>query len=396
MDNSIEKEIKSLLYNFWIVKDNNPELYYKIKYNQNAIKDFIVKNLGSKLIIHDRFIKLEKIPTILNKNNGINNFIEKLDYIILTIILMYLEDKTRGDKFVLSNLIEYIKNTALTMELDNIPDWNKINDRKSLVRAITYLNEIGVIKVKDESKIKFSDDKNAEALYEATGLSNYVMRIFDGNINTLEEPNEFIKSEFITQDDEKGDIRRYRVFRNILYTPSVSFKNISLSDIDYIRKNRGYIKGELSKKINMDVEITYNMATLFDDINSQEKDNFPNNKKLTEIVLMINSKILEDIKQEKILLDDFETAKVSEVYIENVIKNIKLEKTPYIGKTYLSETDDKFYKDVFEYMEKYNLIEKVEDGIIIYPMISRLIGKTIDIKTSNSEQLDLFGGENEL
>ena len=41
MDNSIEKEMQALLYNFWIVKDEDSQMYYKIKYNQNKLKDFI-------------------------------------------------------------------------------------------------------------------------------------------------------------------------------------------------------------------------------------------------------------------------------------------------------------------------------------------------------------------
>ena len=34
MNNEINKEMKELLYNFWIVKDEEPDMYYQIKYNQ--------------------------------------------------------------------------------------------------------------------------------------------------------------------------------------------------------------------------------------------------------------------------------------------------------------------------------------------------------------------------
>ena len=74
LDNNIIDNFRDLLYNFWIVKDGNEEIYYKIKYNQNKIKDFVSKNLGSNLIIHNRFIKLEKIPSYLVASEGINTF----------------------------------------------------------------------------------------------------------------------------------------------------------------------------------------------------------------------------------------------------------------------------------------------------------------------------------
>lgn len=309
---------------------------------------------------------------------------------------MFLEDKTRGDKFILSDLIEYIKNTAITLELDHVPDWNKVSDRRSFINVINFLKDLYVIKVRDEEKTTFADDMNAEALYETMGISNYVMRIFDSDISTLKIPQDFVKSEFASQDEAKGDVRRYRVFRNILYTPAVFSKDISISDIDYIRKNRLYIKNEVDRKLNMDVEITHNMALLLDSVNSIEKNNFPNTKKITEITLMVNAKILEDIKNGKLILDDFETVTIKESYLESVIQQIRIDKEPYIGKTFSALTDDKFYKEVLEYMEKYNLVKKVGNEVIIYPVIGRLIGKTREVKIDKDEQISLFGGNNEL
>lgn len=395
MNNSIEKELKSLLYNFWIVKDENKDLYYQIKYNQTKIKDFVAKNLGSNLIIHDRFIKLEKIPTVLKESNGIDKFTDVLDYIILSIFLLFLEDKTRGDKFILSDLIDYIKNTAITLKLDHIPDWNKISDRKSLINTISLLRELNVIKLKDEDKTSFIESKEADALYEVKGISNYVMRLFDSDITDLKTASDFIKNEFNSQDEKRGDIRRYKVFRNILYSSMIAMIDLDSSEIDYIKKNRNYIKSELDKKVNLETEITHNMALVYENEDSNYKDNFPNNKKITEIVLMVNAKILEDINNKVITPLEFESIRVKESYLEQIIRSIKETKAPYIGKTYQKLTFDKFYKEVLKYMQKYNFINKENEDIIIYPLISRMIGKTKDV-TNNGEQIDLFGGMDEL
>lgn len=396
MDNSIEKEMKALLYNFWITKDQEKDLYYQIKSNQNKIKDFISKNLGSNLIIHDRFIKLEKIPTIVKTNAKLNNFTSVLEYVILLVMLLFLEDKTRGDYFILSDLIDYVKNTSITLELTHVPDWNKVQDRRCLSNVISLLENLQIIKIKDAGKISFIDSIEAEALYESLGTSNYLMRMFDNDINDLKTPEDFIKNEFISQDEAKGDIRRYKVFRNILYTPLVSSKDITINELDYIKKNRNYIKSEIDKNLNMEVEITHNLVVLYDEESNTEKDNFPNSKKLTDIVLMINNKLLNEINEGKILLDNFEVATIKEDYFENIIKEIKKTKYTYIGKTLSKETDRKFYEMILEYMEKYNFIEKNNEEIIIYPTVSRLIGKTKDIEEDTLKQISLFGGSNEL
>lgn len=396
MNNDIEKEMKALLYNFWITKDKNRDLYYQIKNNQSEIKSFISKNLGSNLIIHDKFIKLEKIPTITKSNAKLNNFSSVLEYVILTIMLLFLEDKTKGDYFVLSDLIEYVKNTSITLELNHIPDWNKVQDRRCLSNVISLLEELEIIKIKDSSKVSFIESKEAEVLYESLGTSNYLMRMFDNDINELITPEDFIKDEFTGQDEEKGDVRRYKVFRNLLYTPAVSSKDLSSNELDYIKRNRTYIKSEIDKKLNMEVEITNNLTILYDEESTTQKDNFPNSKKLTEIVLMVNEKILEEINNNKIMLDNYEIASVKEDYFENIIKEIKRTKAPYVGKTLLRETDKKFYTMILEYMEKYNIVEKKNDEIIIYPTVARLIGKTKNIEPDTLTQTSLFGGNNEL
>ena len=395
-NNCIEKEIKSLLYNFWIMKDTDRDLYYQIKSNQSPIKNFISKNLGSNLIIHDRFIKLEKIPTVIKTNGGISNFTSVLEYVILMIMLLFLEDKTRGDYFILSDLIEYVKNTSITLELNHIPDWNKVQDRRCLSNVILFLEELEVIRLKDAGKVSFIENKDAEMLYESLGTSNYLMRMFDDNINDLTAPEDFIKNEFIIQDEDKGDIRRYKVFRNILYTPAVSSRDISLNELDYIKKNRNYIKSEIDKNLNMEVEITHNLTILYDEESNNEKNNFPNSKKLTEIVLMINDRLLQEINNGKIMLDDFETAIIKEDYFTSIIRDIKRTKASYIGKTLLKETDRRFYEIVLEYMQKYNFIEKIGDEIVIYPTISRIIGKTKDNNDEKTTQMNLFGGNDEL
>lgn len=393
--NGIEKELSALLYNFWITKDDNQELYYSIKYNQDKIKDFVYKNLGSNLIIHDKFVKLEKVVPYVKNNMGLFNNIK--EYIILIITLLYLEDKTNGEKFILSELIEYIKTTSIVLELSNIPDWDKIVDRRYLVNVIDFLTNINAIKIRDKSKENFIDTISAEALFESTGLSNYVMRLFDNGIDNLNTYDEFAKSEFIKQDDSKGDVRRYNVMRSILYTPAVIHSSLSQSEIDYIKKNRFYIKNELSKYLNMEVEITNNMTLLYDDINSNHKENFPNTKRITEIILLINNYILNDIKNSVICPNKDEVIFVHKSYLENLIRILREEKEKFIGKTMMCMPFDKFYGEIINYMEDYNFIEMKDDYVYIYPTISRMIGEIDNnIVKENETQISLFGGYDEL
>ena len=56
-------EFVELLDNFWIVRDENPTDYFRIKRSiDNSMKRFISDYAGWKLIINNKVIKLEKTP----------------------------------------------------------------------------------------------------------------------------------------------------------------------------------------------------------------------------------------------------------------------------------------------------------------------------------------------
>lgn len=390
MDEKLKEEISLLLNNFWILKENNPDAYYNIKRHQELIRDFVIKNLGSRLIIHDRFIKLEKIPSLASSNIGIPEFIMPSDYIFLTLILLFLEDKTRGTYFMLSHLIDYVKNTSVALELNNIPNWTLGKNRKSLARAIDFLVSISAIKVKDESKVSFREDETAEALYLSSGLSNYVMRMFNNEIYEYFDETDFVKDEWAYQDTEKGDVRKYKVYRNLLYTPVVLIRDLSESEFDYLKKLRGHMREELMSNLGYELEVTKNMAVLYDYDSNQNKESYPNTKKISDIVLIVNAKILENILNDNITLNSYEIGIVSKEFLFRLIGDIKKNQSIYLSKHFNDLTNENFFIEITEYMESYSFIKKVDDGYEIYPTIRIFTGKLVSDK---NKQLEMWSDD---
>lgn len=391
MSEELQSEIHALLNNFWILKEDNMELYYSIKRHQEEIRSFIVRNLGSRLIIHDKFIKLEKLPTIPSSNLGIKSFVNESDYVYLCLVLLFLEDKPQGTYFLLANLIDYVKSTMISMEMNTIPDWKIARDRKSFKRAVDYLIEIGTVKVKDESENDFSSDENANALYVSTGLSNYVMRVFNNEIFDYDKETDFIKDEWMYQSDEKGDIRKYKIYRNIIYTPVVFSNSLSESELDYLKKLRGHMKDELINALGYELEVTRNMALVFLYEDDNSKHNFPNNKRISSIVLMVNSKLLEMVSSKKIELNEFEIGYISYDELFKIIIEIKNDKSSYLGVGLKSLSDDVFFTQITEYMEEYSFIKKIDNGVFeVEPSIR--IFSSILLESKNT-QLDMFGVE---
>ena len=384
------KELEYLLNNYWCVKEENPKEYFQIKNNLDYYKDFIQTKLGSRLIVNDRFIKLEKIPAIPKSYMGLPNFTDTLEYSILMIILLFLEDKPKLEQFILSNLIDFITNTATTLELNTVPNWNILHHRKCLVNVINHLKELNIIRVVEESNL-FTEDASAEALYETTGLSNYYVREFKNNILEYHDLNDYVTDEFTNQDDSIGDVRRYRVYRHLMYSLASFTEDLNEAEIDYLRKFRSSIQNELNKYTSSELELTKNMAVLLYDAETREKFDFPNNKAISDIVLLVNYNILDKVEKNTLTLNQDETITISKEQLSRIIKEVKQEYLSYFSKFYREMPITNFINEVISYMMEYDFLREFETGYKIYPIVSKLVGY---IPKENSEQLDLFGGTN--
>lgn len=382
------KELEYLLNNYWCVKEENPKEYFQIKNNLDYYKDFIQTKLGSQLIVNDRFIKLEKIPAIPKSYMGLPNFTDTLEYSILMIILLFLEDKPKLEQFILSNLIDFITNTATTLELNTVPNWNILHHRKCLVNVINHLKELNIIRVVEESNL-FTEDASAEALYETTGLSNYYVREFKNNILEYHDLNDYVTDEFTNQDDSIGDVRRYRVYRHLMYSLASFTEDLNEAEIDYLRKFRSSIQNELNKYTTSELELTKNMAVLLYDAETREKFDFPNNKAISDIILLVNYNILDKVEKNTLTLNQDETITISKEQLSRIIKEVKQEYFNYFSKFYREMPISNFINEVISYMMEYDFLREFETGYKIYPIVSKLVGY---IPKETQEQLDLFGG----
>ena len=103
------KELDILLEEFWIPKEKDKDLYYRIKDAIPRFKDFLEQKLGYKLIVNPYLIKLEKLPGKAESWMGIQDFDDKLEYAMLCLLLAFLEGKSAGEQFVLSEVTEFVQ-----------------------------------------------------------------------------------------------------------------------------------------------------------------------------------------------------------------------------------------------------------------------------------------------
>lgn len=178
---------EKMLENYWFVKDIDEEEYNNIKNDiTDELQNFIKNKLGYRLIVNPYVIKLEKVPGIPKPFMGINEFETKLEYMFLSLILIYLEEKSRKEQFILSELIDYIQNISIEIDLNDIKiDFTKYSHRKSMVKVLKFIKELGFIKLYDGDENKFAENIENDVLYEVTGVSKYFTRNFSSSITRM-------------------------------------------------------------------------------------------------------------------------------------------------------------------------------------------------------------------
>lgn len=241
-------EFEMLLEKFWILREEDNADYFKVKRAINKqMKEFVNQFPGWKLIVTNELIKLEKIPAEAHPFMGIRDFKEVNDYCLLCALLLFLDDKADGDKFLLSELISSIE-VRLSGKIDI--DLNRFTDRKSLVRVLKFTESMHMLKIWEGSPEYLEHDRNQEILYENTGLSNYFSVNFDIDISGYSSSRDFENYESAYSDGEKGFSRTNRVYRRLLLQPAMYWSSRDDADSIYLKNQRASVIGHLDIYLN--------------------------------------------------------------------------------------------------------------------------------------------------
>lgn len=369
--------INLLLNNYWIVKETDKENYYAVKHeiNDKNTKRFIQEMLGWKIIHSEHVIKLEKIPSHAEPFMGIQEFTEIRDYCLLCAVLLYLEDKEENNQFLLSDLIRYIE-TVISKYIE--VDWTSFSQRKSLVRVLQYVENKGLLKTYEGDSSVYSREQSSEVLYENTGLSRYFATNFPMDITNTKHWMDFEK-QVIDIENDRGEVRTNRVFRQLVVCPSMYWENANDSDAFYLKNKKAYVSTNIEKIMGGTLEMSKNNASVvFVDLQGVG-DIHPKNSMLSEIVLLVTHEIYEMAQDKrKLSVNDNDTINMPTSKFNGILLNQKRKYQELWSKEYREISDEKYLLLVKEYMKKWLMIKEEENQIIIYPSLAITSGKYSD------------------
>ncbi len=366
-------EVILLLDNYWILRETDPENYYRIKDKEPELRTFFREKLGYTLVINPHLIRVTKIPGEAQAWMGINDFISPLDYSFLYLVLAFLEDKGAEDQFVLSELTEYM---VSVFPGDDEIDWTLYQQRRSLVRVLQHLRELGCLKINDGREQNFSENVEAEVLYESTGLSRYFLPSFSADITAFHSGEQFLQQEWGELAEDRGLIRRHRVYRKLLLSPAVYAQGADDPDLQYLRSYGHIVERDVNTWLGADMHLHRLCGLLVFEEKRLLRETFPQTNNLSDIVLKISEILKEGLEQGRWKPENG-TINMIEAKFHQMIAECHQRFSPAWYKTYREKPLDKLATEVLEYMENWEMVsvDPIFRTVTIYPLAVKLVGE---------------------
>ena len=116
---------------------------------------------------------------------GFENFSEPRDYALFTYCLWYLEGKNEMDQFLLTDMVEEIREYLAGQDV--FLDWTLYTHRLSMARALKQLKALGALVAVDGDEYDWARvGHERNVLYESSYLARYVLRRFPQDLTAYD------------------------------------------------------------------------------------------------------------------------------------------------------------------------------------------------------------------
>ncbi|GAB6549309.1 TIGR02678 family protein [Bacillus cereus] len=358
-----------LFHHYWILRAEQPEWYQLIREREKVLRRYINDKFGLRLIVHQHFIKLEKIPVQPERKMGIQHFKESMDYAIFCCALSFLEGKSVDEQFILSDLCQEIQ---ADYPGDCELDWTLYLHRKSLIRAVKILIDFHLIRTIDGDISRFDHNEEQEVLYEATIYSRYFMRTFPEDFTRYQHWNELLQDDWkLNQEDE----RRKRVYRKLFFSPGLHRTEQQDPDFAYIRNYRNRLLEDIENHSNYKLKVYKNTAFLSIAEPSRYQHIYPTSKASSDIILQLANYLHEN-------LDTFTPKENGEIVMTVGEMDVSIEQIRQSfqkgwSKYFREKTTSSIRVELLEEMKDWMMAEIEEESSLIKlkPLLGVLVGK---------------------
>lgn len=375
----------ALLSRPWLTKQDDPDEFLLIKDHFEYLRDWFHEHAGYSLLVTRQFAKLDKIPGVYRRWMKLEGFYQARDYALFTYGLWYLEAKSDGEQFLLTEMVEAIRNHLLASDFD--VDWTLYDHRLSMVRALKKLRSLGVlVSIEGEETGWARDGANANVLYEASPLARYVLRRFPrelmayGDIDELYEVEQMAAT--VSTSDEMmyhTDVRsrRHKVFRRLLMEPVVYDSEWTDEERRYVQTQRSWIMSQMSEMVGLEGRRFREGLYFYWPELMSEMDLFPTQSAVSDVTMQFAAKLreLSMADANRYPRDENSCLHLTRGEFEGILLAIRETSEVYWTKEHRDKSTTQLAGDILLHMEEWNLASQDDaGGILLLSGLSRYCG----------------------
>ena len=377
----------ALLSRPWLVKQDHPDEFILIKDHYEYLRDWFHEHAGYSLLVTRWFAKLDKVPGVFRSWMGIDSFHQPRDYALFTYGLWYLEAKSDGEQFLLTEMVEAIRNHLLGSNFG--VDWTLYAHRLSMVRALKKLRSLGVLaSIEGEETGWARDGATANVLYEASPLARYVLRRFPRELMAYGEIDELYEVEqtatVLTSDEMmyNADVRsrRHKVFRRLLMEPVVYDFEWTDEERRYAQTQRSWIMSQMDEMVGLEGRRFREGLYFYWPELLAEMDLFPTQSAASDVTMQFAAKLREMLTAgpDRYPRDEYGCFHLTRGEFEGILLAIRETSEEYWTKDHREKLTTQLANDILTHMAEWNLASPDDSGgILLLPGLSRYCGNYV-------------------
>jgi uncharacterized protein (TIGR02678 family) len=201
------------------------------------------------------------------------------------------------------------------------------------------------------------------------------MRNFSRDVTGYTKPEDFRESEWFEMDEDRGIVRRHRVYKRLMFSVGMYREGGAEEDFEYLKYYGRRLAEDLEREFDCQVHIHKGSAFLMMGDDCHMGMAFPGNNVLSDIILLACAKIRKNVEGETWQTRTDGTVFVERVEFERMLKVVKEESGAGFTKNYREMPEGEFVREVTEVMERWMFIGREDERIIIYPAAGKVAGR---------------------
>ncbi|WP_214317376.1 TIGR02678 family protein [Nonomuraea sediminis] len=347
----------------------HPDEFTLVRRHASALKSTFATLLGYTLVVESRFARLVKAPLAphapvrpVRRPSG-SEFSPRT-YTHLALVCAGLLAPDVGAQILMSQLVEQVRADAVTagITLDDT-----LAERRSLVAAIEFLIDAGVIIETDGTVVGWGERKDEALITVTRGLLPYLVT---KPLHALESPEQLWAT--VPEDPEQP---RRTLRRKLVENPLIHRVDLSDAERDVLSRERTELTRMLDEAFGLSLEVRAEGALVYDPDESLSDLEFPGSGSVRQAALLLTDALITRISPKAGTHVDLEGRRVPGVpapwpLVDEALRALTKEH----AKAWRTDAQDdlpRLRADVVAVLEAMGLGTETPAGLVLHPAAAR-------------------------